>query len=68
MIAVELEAELEQRLEQIARQKGSNPSACVREAILDYLEDAEDVAIATERLENPARTYSAAEVKRELGL
>ena len=36
--------------------------------VLEHLEDLEDVYLATQRLERPGKTYSAEEVKHELGL
>lgn len=35
---------------------------------MEHIEDLEDIYLATERLQEPARTYSAQEVKDELGL
>ena len=43
MLAIRLEKELEKELDLLAQSKGSNRSAVVREAIIRYLEDNEDL-------------------------
>ena len=47
---------------------GRTKTFYAREAILKHLEDLEDIYLATQRLQRPAKTYSAKDVKRELGL
>jgi len=42
MIAVRLPPKLEKRLERLARKTGRSKTFCVREAILQHLEDLED--------------------------
>jgi RHH-type rel operon transcriptional repressor/antitoxin RelB len=68
MIAIELDAETEHRLERLAAKTGRASHFFALEAILEHLDDLEDVYLATERLRQPAQTYSAEDVKRELGL
>lgn len=68
MFAISLEPEIETRLELLARKTGRPSSYFIREAVLGYLEDLEDIELAAERLNQPARTWSAEEVKNELGL
>ena len=68
MLAIRLDAEIELRLEQLAKLTGRTKTFYAREAILTHLEDLEDVYLATQRLETPAKSYSAEDVKRELGL
>ena len=58
----------EGRLERLAKLTGRTKTFYAREAILEHLEDLEDVYLAKQRLERPGRTYSADEVKDELGL
>ena len=43
MFAIRLEKDLEQEIDLLAKTKGSNRSAVVREAIVRYLEDNEDL-------------------------
>jgi RHH-type transcriptional regulator, rel operon repressor / antitoxin RelB len=68
MLAIELDAETEKRLERLAAKTGRTPGSCARDAILEHLDDLGDVYLATERLLQPAKTYSAEQVKHELGL
>lgn len=68
MLAIRLSAEIEQRLERLAKKTGRTKTFYAREAILEYLEDMEDYYLAIEVLQNPGRLYSRDEVKRELGL
>ncbi|MCF8129842.1 MAG: ribbon-helix-helix domain-containing protein, partial [Deltaproteobacteria bacterium] len=46
MLAVRLDEQIEKELDMLAKVRGSNRSAVVREAILQYLEDNEDLALA----------------------
>jgi RHH-type rel operon transcriptional repressor/antitoxin RelB len=68
MLAIRLDPEIERRLELLAKKTGRTKTFYAREAILEHLEDLEDVYLATQRLERPGKTYSAEEVKHELGL
>ena len=68
MLAIRLDPEIEKRLENLAKKTGRTKTFYVREAILEHLEDLEDVYLATQRLQRPAKSHSAEEVKRELGL
>lgn len=68
MFAIPLDPDTERRLERLARRTGRSKTACAHEAILALLEDVEDISLATERLDNPGKTFSAGQVKRELGL
>jgi len=68
MLAIRLDPEIERRLERLAKMTGRTKTFYAREAILEHLEDLEDIYLATQRLERPAKTYSAEEVKHELGL
>jgi RHH-type transcriptional regulator, rel operon repressor / antitoxin RelB len=68
MLAIRLDAEIERRLERLAKLTGRTKTFYAREAILEHLEDLEDIYLASERLNHPSKTYSASEVKRELDL
>jgi RHH-type rel operon transcriptional repressor/antitoxin RelB len=68
MLSVPLDPETEARLDRLARLTGRTKADSAREAILEHLQDLEDARLASERLKNPTQTYSADEVKRELGL
>ena len=68
MLAIRLDTDTEKRLTLLAEKTGRTKTYYAREAILEHLEDLEDIYLATSRLEKKARTYSAEDVKRELGL
>jgi RHH-type rel operon transcriptional repressor/antitoxin RelB len=68
MLAIRLDPATETRLERLARKTGRTKTFYAREAILEHLQELEDIYLVAQRLRRPARTYSAREVKRELGL
>jgi RHH-type transcriptional regulator, rel operon repressor / antitoxin RelB len=52
MLAVELPKEIETRLERLATKTGRSKADYVREAILEHLDDLEDIHLAEARLED----------------
>ncbi|MCE2961045.1 MAG: DUF6290 family protein [Akkermansiaceae bacterium] len=68
MLAIRLDPEIESRLEKLAKKTGRTKTFYAREAILEHLDDLEDIYLASQRLAERAKTYSAEEVKHELGL
>jgi RHH-type rel operon transcriptional repressor/antitoxin RelB len=71
MIAVRLSEELENRLDRLAKRTGRSKTFYVREAIVEHLDDLEDIFLAEKELEGiraGAKTYSIEEVKADLGL
>lgn len=72
MLVIRLPAEVEARLEALAKATGRTKTYYAREAILEHLSDLEDLYLAEQRLiENRAgksRTYSLDEVEHDLGL
>ena len=65
MLAIRLSPEIENRLERLAKKTGRTKTFYAREAILEHLEDLEDIYLISKRLERPAKTHSAEEVKHE---
>jgi RHH-type rel operon transcriptional repressor/antitoxin RelB len=51
MLAIRLPAEIEDRLEALAKATGRTKTYYAREAILEYIDDLEDVYLAENRLE-----------------
>jgi RHH-type rel operon transcriptional repressor/antitoxin RelB len=49
-VSLRLPAEIETRLENLARRTGRSKSFYIREAILEYLDDLEDLYLAERRL------------------
>jgi len=68
MLTVRLNAQIEKRLERIAKLTGRTKTFLARQAIFEHLEDLEDIHLATRRVQRAAGTYSSQAVKRELGL
>ncbi|HES75421.1 MAG TPA: ribbon-helix-helix protein, CopG family [bacterium] len=64
MLTVQLDAGLEQRLEHYAAAHSMNISDAVREALLRYLEDAEDAALAESALREMCSSQPLAEFMR----
>ena len=68
MLAIRLDKELEKELDLLAKTGGSNRSAVVREAIIQYLENNEDLQLARESLSNMSSSKSLKKLRKELGL
>jgi RHH-type transcriptional regulator, rel operon repressor / antitoxin RelB len=70
--SIRLDSEIEKRLNDLAAKTGRIKAYYMREAIHDYLEDREDYEIAKaaseRRKRGEERTYSSAEIRKELGL
>lgn len=72
MLAIRLPNEIEERLDALAKATGRTKTYYAREAILEHLEDMEDIYLAEQTLERLRRgdeaTHSLDDVERELGL
>ena len=68
MLAVRLPADIDDRLNALAKRTGRTKTYYAREAILRYIEDMEDMYIAVERLETPARRLTMEEAEKRLGV
>jgi RHH-type rel operon transcriptional repressor/antitoxin RelB len=67
MLALRLEKELEDRIARVALAKGSNRSTIVREAIIRYLEDEEDILLAQRARKTRGKARSLPQVRKTLG-
>jgi RHH-type transcriptional regulator, rel operon repressor / antitoxin RelB len=71
-IAVRIPDEIYQRLQILAEQTGRTATFYVREAVMEYIDDFEDIYLAENILEKlrrgEDRTHSLEEVEQELGL
>ena len=67
MLAIRLPAEIEQRLDTLAKETGRTKTFYAREAILNYIEDLEDIYIAEQRLADikagRSRVYTSQELE-----
>lgn len=68
MLAIRLGKELEKRIAELAEARGGNKSTVVREAVIRYLEDLEDIALARRAKKAGGRARSITEVRKSLGL
>jgi RHH-type rel operon transcriptional repressor/antitoxin RelB len=72
MLAIRLPDAIEARLEALAKKTGRSKTFYAREAIVEHLDDLEDVFLARERWtavqRGESQTMSLAEVEAELGL
>lgn len=72
MLAIRLPQSIEKRLEKLARRTGRTKSYYVREAILQHLEDLEDIYLAERALERiqkgEERTIPLEDVMKNYGL
>lgn len=67
-VSFEIGDDIEKSFDQYAVLFGSTKEQFIKEALVEKLEDLEDLRIAKERLENPGRMWSMEEVEKELGL
>jgi len=68
VLAIRLDKEIEEHLDLLANARGSNRSALVREAILQYLEDNEDLELLKQAQAQTQGSKSLKQLRRELGL
>jgi RHH-type rel operon transcriptional repressor/antitoxin RelB len=72
VLAIRLPDEIERRLEALAAATGRTKTFYARKAIVDFLDDMEDVYLAESRLADlragRSRRHGLAEVEQELGL
>jgi len=72
MLAIRLPEDIELRLNNLAKKTGRSKTFYVREAILEYLDDLEDLYLAEKRLSNikngKTKTIKLDQLERELGL
>ncbi len=72
MLSVRLPADIEDRLDRLAKATGRTKAFYARQAIVEHLEDLEDIHLAERRSSDnragKSRSYTLEEVKRELGM
>jgi RHH-type rel operon transcriptional repressor/antitoxin RelB len=66
MLALRLPAEIEKRLDSLAKKTGRSKSFYAREAILRHLEDLEDFHLARRRLARNKRRITLEEIEADL--
>ena len=72
MLAIRLPANIEKRLDRLAKRTGRTKTFYAREAILQHLEELEDIYLAEKRMEaiesGRVKTISLEKVMRQHGL
>lgn len=72
MLSVRLPADIEDRLDRLAKATGRSKAFYVHQALVEHLEELEDVYLAerrsTDNRTGKSRTYTLEEVERELGM
>ena len=68
MLGIRLDAELEEKLDSLARETGRSKSYYAREAIRQFLEDREDYLKGIAVLERREPTITLEELERRLGV
>ncbi len=68
MLTWTVDPEIEDRLEKLGAESEAVKMSLLRKAVLEKLEELEDVRMAEEVLARPGRRYSLETVERELGL
>jgi RHH-type rel operon transcriptional repressor/antitoxin RelB len=72
MLALRLPPEIEARLDQLAKRTGRSKSFYARQALLEHLDDLEDIYLAEKRLEDFRRgdsdSVSLADLMKQYGL
>lgn len=64
MAGVRFDEEIEKRLTNVSKRMRRNKSTLIRQAVLDKLDDWEDLAEAIESLENPDRIWTLDELEQ----
>lgn len=68
MLAIRLPDDIELRLASLAAETGRTKTALAREAILEYIDDLEDLYLAESRARLNRKAISMEDLERELGL
>ncbi|SMH50342.1 type II toxin-antitoxin system RelB family antitoxin [Mesorhizobium australicum] len=68
MLALRLPKEIEDRLDDLARKTGRTKSYYAREAILEHLDDLEDLYLAEQRMQENPQFVSFDEVVQRLDI
>lgn len=68
MLAVRLPEDIEKRLNALAEKTGRTKTYYVREAVIDHIEDLEDIYLSLSRLEKPAKRWSLEDLEKEIDL
>ena len=64
MLAIRLPKEIEKKLENLAHKTGRTKTYYAREAIINYVDDLEDIYLALNRLEKPTKRWTLEDMEQ----
>ena len=68
MLSIRLPEKLEKRLDDLASKTNRTKTFYVREAIIEHLDDLEDIYLSLDRLEHPTKRWTLSEPEKEIDL
>ncbi len=68
MLAIRLPDEVEKRLAELAAKTGRTKTYYAREAIMQHLDELEDIYLAQSRLTDPVKRWTQEELEQDLDL
>ncbi len=68
MVTLRLNPAIDRKLARFAKARGMTKTAVAREALIERLEEDEDIRIVEERLKHPGKRIPLEVIERELGL
>lgn len=68
MLSIRLSEDIDKRLDFLAKKTGRTKSYYAKEAIIEHLEQLEDIYLSLHRLEKPAKIWSLEELEKEIDL
>jgi RHH-type rel operon transcriptional repressor/antitoxin RelB len=72
VLAISLPEKIEERLERLAKRTGRTKAYYIRQAVIEHLQDIEDVEVADKRLENlrsgKTRTVPLSQLLKKYGI
>lgn len=68
MISIRLPPEITKRLNQLAKRTGRTKTFYAKEAILEHLDELEDIYLSLDRLERPQRRWTQEELENEIDM
>lgn len=68
MLAIRLPKDIEKRLNILSKKTGRTKTYYVRQAIIEHLEELEDIYLSLDRLEKSGKRWSLEELENEIDL
>jgi RHH-type transcriptional regulator, rel operon repressor / antitoxin RelB len=65
-VSVKLPEKIEKRLDHLAHETGRTKTYYIREAVIEHIEELEDIYLAERRLEKPAKKWRLEDLENNL--